>query len=331
MNLRTGAATAIGVPRDSWVPIPGYGSNKINAALYFGGPQALGAAVGDLVGIQPDYVFVSRFKFFQALIGSIGGIDIQNPVAFGDPYLKPEGFAQGRLHLGPYDAMVFSRIRHNLIRGDFDRSANQQRCCAASRPRSARALRQAGFLEGGVMHVMQYLHTDLPPTRLFQLAQAVAPGRPLEDHLLRRPGRHRQHRRRQRGAAVHRPGRRLGDRAGMTPPSKVLLVALGFGVTRSSHLDHRKVSLVVRGPPGLSLETTSPVRHFLRHPVLEGTGLVHGVVWGSARRAEEAVSDESQYRSSPGSDGAITGWPVSSLWAVAYCMSEGVAAADVPA
>ncbi|HXR45458.1 MAG TPA: hypothetical protein VN759_11650, partial [Pseudolysinimonas sp.] len=42
MNLRTGAATAIGVPRDSWVPIPGYGSNKINAALYFGGPQALG-------------------------------------------------------------------------------------------------------------------------------------------------------------------------------------------------------------------------------------------------------------------------------------------------
>ena len=42
MNLRTGAATAIGVPRDSWVSIPGYGSNKINAALYFGGPQALG-------------------------------------------------------------------------------------------------------------------------------------------------------------------------------------------------------------------------------------------------------------------------------------------------
>ena len=33
---------------------------------------------------------------------------------------------------------------------------------------------EPGFLEGGVMHVMQYLHTDLPPTELFQLAQAVA-------------------------------------------------------------------------------------------------------------------------------------------------------------
>ena len=40
MNVKTGAASAIGVPRDSWVDIPGYGSNKINAALYFGGPQA---------------------------------------------------------------------------------------------------------------------------------------------------------------------------------------------------------------------------------------------------------------------------------------------------
>ena len=39
INTRTGAAAAIGIPRDSWVAIPGYGSNRINAALYFGGPQ----------------------------------------------------------------------------------------------------------------------------------------------------------------------------------------------------------------------------------------------------------------------------------------------------
>jgi LCP family protein required for cell wall assembly len=174
MNLRTGAATAIGVPRDSWVPIPGYGSNKINAALYFGGPQALGAAVGDLVGIQPDYVFVSRFKFFQALIGSIGGIDISNPRRFVDPSLKPEGFDEGRLHLGPYDAMVFARIRYGLASGDFDRSANQQRVLRGIQAKVRARAEEPGFLEGGVMHVMQYLHTDLPPTELFQLAQAVA-------------------------------------------------------------------------------------------------------------------------------------------------------------
>ena len=174
MNLRTGAATAIGVPRDSWVPIPGYGSNKINAALYFGGPQALGQAVGNLVGIQPDYVFVTRFKFFQALIGSIGGIDIRNPRRFVDPDLKPEGFDAGRLHLGPYDAMVFARIRYGLASGDFDRSANQQRVLRGIQAKIRARASEAGFLENGVLNVMQYLHTDLPPTELFQLAQAVA-------------------------------------------------------------------------------------------------------------------------------------------------------------
>jgi LCP family protein required for cell wall assembly len=174
MNLRTGAATAIGIPRDSWVSIPGYGSNKINAALYFGGPQAMGDAVGGLVGIQPDYVFVSRFRYFEALIGSIGGIEVDNPVPFNDEFLKPKGFKQGRIHLGPYDAMAFSRIRHNLIRGDFDRSANQQRVLRGIQAKVHARAQEPGFVENGVLHVLQYLHTNLPPAELFQLAQAVA-------------------------------------------------------------------------------------------------------------------------------------------------------------
>ena len=174
MNVKTGAASSIGVPRDSWVSIPGYGSEKINASLYFGGPQLLGQTVGNLVGIQPDYVFVTRFKYFQALIGSIGGIDITNPTAFSDSALKPEGFAKGRIHLGPYDAMVFSRIRHNLIRGDFDRSANQQRVIRGIQAKVRARAHEPGFLEQGVLNVMQYLSTDLSPSELFKLAQAVA-------------------------------------------------------------------------------------------------------------------------------------------------------------
>jgi LCP family protein required for cell wall assembly len=174
MNTRTGAASAIGVPRDSWVSIPGHGYEKINAALYFGGPQLLGQAVGNLVGIQPDYVFVSRFKFFQAMIQDIGGVDVNNPVAFDDPYLKPQGFKRGKIHLGGYDAMAFSRIRHNLIRGDFDRSANQQRVLRGIQAKVRARAHVPGFLERGVLSVMQHLYTDLSPVELFRLAQAVA-------------------------------------------------------------------------------------------------------------------------------------------------------------
>ena len=174
LDTRTGAATSIGVPRDSWVDIPGHGHEKINASLYFGGPQLLGQSVGNLVGIQPDYVFITRFKFFQAMIDDIGGVDVTNPVAFDDVNLKPKGFREGRIHLNGYDAMAFSRIRHNLIRGDFDRSANQQRVLRGIQARVRERAASPGFIDRGVLTVMQHLSTNLSPAELFRLAQAVA-------------------------------------------------------------------------------------------------------------------------------------------------------------
>jgi polyisoprenyl-teichoic acid--peptidoglycan teichoic acid transferase len=174
INTVTGAAAAIGVPRDSWVPIPGVGSNKINASLYYGGPELLGETVGNLVGIQPDYVFVTRFPFFIAMVKSIGGIYVDNPVAFADTYLKPDGFPEGHIHLNGYDAMAFSRIRHDLLRGDFDRSANQQRTLRGIQAKIRARADEPGFLERGVLSVMENMHTDLSPAELFMLAEAAA-------------------------------------------------------------------------------------------------------------------------------------------------------------
>ena len=180
MDTRTGAATAIGIPRDSWVSIPGHGSDRINAALYYGGPQLLGRAVGDLVGIEPDYVFVTRFPFFEDMVDDIGGIDVHNSRYFYDPNLKPQGFRTGKLHLNGYNAMAFARIRKSLPGGDFDRSANQQRVLRGIQGTIARRAGEPGFIESGVLTVMKHLHTDLPPRELFRIAQAVAqvdPGR----------------------------------------------------------------------------------------------------------------------------------------------------------
>lgn len=89
LDTRTGAAASIGVPRDSYVPIPGFGSDRVNAALTYGGPQLLARTVGDLVGIEPDYVVVTRFPFFEDMVDDIGGIEVDNPRAFSDPDLKP--------------------------------------------------------------------------------------------------------------------------------------------------------------------------------------------------------------------------------------------------
>lgn len=174
MNTRTGAASAIGIARDSWVPIPGYGSNRVNAALTYGGPSLLAQTVGNMVGVQPDYVFVTRFPFFEDLVDSIGGIEVRNPRAFSDVYLKPKGFRPGRIHLDGYAAMAFSRIRKTLPGGDFDRSANQQRTLRGIQAKVRARADEPGFLERGVLTVMAKMHTNVAPGELFRLAEAVA-------------------------------------------------------------------------------------------------------------------------------------------------------------
>ena len=178
INTRTGAATAIGVPRDSWVSIPGHGTEKINSALYFAGPRGMAGAMRNLVGIEPDYVLVSRFPFFEDMVDEIGGITVANPRRFADPYLKKEGFKQGRIHLDGYNAMAFSRIRKGLVGGDFDRSANQQRTLRGIHARIRAQADVPGFIERGVMTVLAHTHTNASPGELYELAQAVAQVKP---------------------------------------------------------------------------------------------------------------------------------------------------------
>lgn len=174
MNTRTGAATAIGVPRDSWVSIPGHGSNRINAALYFGGPQLMGETVAGLVGIEPDYVFVGSFWGVEQVAKDVGPITVDNPVSFSDPYLKPKGFKAGKVVLSGYNVVSFARIRKNLAGGDFDRSANQQRILRGFQAKVAGNAGKAGWMESGVLSVIDNIHTNVDPAELFEIAQAVA-------------------------------------------------------------------------------------------------------------------------------------------------------------
>lgn len=175
MNTRTGAATAIGIPRDSWVPIPGFGSNRVNAALTFGGPQLLGRTVGNLLGVEPDYVMVATFSGLANLVTGIGGITVDNPRAFSDEHLHPQGFKKGKVKVNGMKAVEFGRIRKSLPGGDFDRSANQQRVLRGIQRRVAERATEAGFIEAGVLNVLKHLHTKgVSPAELFRIGQAVA-------------------------------------------------------------------------------------------------------------------------------------------------------------
>lgn len=174
INTRTGAASAIGIPRDSWVAIPGRGSNRINAALYFGGPQLMARAVEGLVGIEPDYVFTTGFLGFANMVKSIGGITVDSRYAFSDPYLRPKGFKRGDNYVNGLGATNFARIRKSLPGGDFDRSANQQETIRAIWRKVRAKADKPGFLEKGTFSVLRHMETNAAPQEFYRIAQAMA-------------------------------------------------------------------------------------------------------------------------------------------------------------
>ena len=122
VNTATGHGVVLGIPRDSYVPIPGHGSNKLNSALVFGGPELIARAVGDMVGVQPDFVFVTGFLPFTKLVNDLGGLQIDVPESVDSPSVQVKAGSQ---KLAGHKALMYARARHGVPGGDFGRSLHQ--------------------------------------------------------------------------------------------------------------------------------------------------------------------------------------------------------------
>lgn len=63
--------------RDTYVEIPGYENNKINASFFYGGASLAVQTVQRNYGIKIDRYAVVDFKSFRNIIDTLGGIDIE--------------------------------------------------------------------------------------------------------------------------------------------------------------------------------------------------------------------------------------------------------------
>jgi LCP family protein required for cell wall assembly len=124
-------ATIVGFPRDSWVPIPGHGTNKINSAMFYGGPQLAVQTVEQVSGIKIAYWALTSFTGFAKMINGIGGLTMDVPFAMHDSYSKAD-FEPGVQDLNGGQALAFARDRHSLPQGDFGRSEDQGRLMLAA-------------------------------------------------------------------------------------------------------------------------------------------------------------------------------------------------------
>ncbi|WP_336853413.1 LCP family protein [Sinomonas albida] len=119
-------AYVVSIMRDLWVPIPGHGSAKINAALAWGGEPLLVQTVEALLRQRIDHVVLLDFAGFKGLTDAVGGVDVDVPIAFTPVMFPGFRFEKGPRHLDGEAAFAFVRERYAFPDGDFQRVRNQQ-------------------------------------------------------------------------------------------------------------------------------------------------------------------------------------------------------------
>lgn len=133
LNPRAPATTVLSIPRDLQVEIPGYGTDKINAAYSAGGPKLAIKTLHDSLGIDVNHVIDIDFLGFERAVNALHCVYVDidrryfndnNPPAGGDgPYAVIDVKA-GYQRICGEDALSYVRFRH--LDSDFLRAARQQ-------------------------------------------------------------------------------------------------------------------------------------------------------------------------------------------------------------
>jgi polyisoprenyl-teichoic acid--peptidoglycan teichoic acid transferase len=123
LQPRKGQAVIVGIPRDSWVSIPGLGTNKINAAMGSGGPARLVQTIEGNFGGRIDYWAVTTFWGITRMVNQVGGLQVRIPFEMHDPY-SGSNFHRGLKRLHGSQVLSFARDRHSVASGDFGRQEN---------------------------------------------------------------------------------------------------------------------------------------------------------------------------------------------------------------
>lgn len=141
-------AAFLSIPRDTMMEIQNPDgslfNDRINTAFVYNysdedpgaAPRATMDTIEHNLGIKVDHYIIFDQRSAAALIDAMGGVTVDNPVAFGqadysddDVNVIPQDFPVGKLDLDGYEAVAYGRIREGS--SDFDRIERQQRVAAA--------------------------------------------------------------------------------------------------------------------------------------------------------------------------------------------------------
>ncbi len=118
----------ISIMRDTYVNIPGYGFNKINAAYSIGGLELMRKTITENFGIDINYYAEVDFKGFEKLVDAVAPDGIQvtvTPEMTTDKKALGVQLTEGTQKLHGKELLAYSRFRHDA-NGDYGRVQRQQ-------------------------------------------------------------------------------------------------------------------------------------------------------------------------------------------------------------
>lgn len=132
-NKASKTITLTSFMRDMYVTIPGYKSQKINAAYAFGGMSLLKETLAVNFGINVDVCLEVDFDGFTKVIDIVGGVDIslnEKEVPHLNGQNSSWNLQVGMNHLTGEQALAYSRIRY-VGNADYERTERQRRVITA--------------------------------------------------------------------------------------------------------------------------------------------------------------------------------------------------------
>jgi LCP family protein required for cell wall assembly len=116
--------TLVSLPRDSYVPIPGHGYNKLNAAYALGGPKLLVQTVQNVTGLPVSHYMGIGFGGLVSVVNDVGGVRMCLPAPMKDPKAGLN-LRAGCQVLNGDQALGFVRTRNFAI-SDLQREQDQR-------------------------------------------------------------------------------------------------------------------------------------------------------------------------------------------------------------
>jgi len=177
LDRRDGHISALSIPRDTQVRIPGRrGVDRINAAHAIGGPPLAVRTVEQLLGVKVDYYVRVDFEGFKAIVDTLGGvvIDVERRMYYED---KAQGLKidlqKGLQRLNGEQALQYVRYRSDGM-GDVT-LVN-----AAQGEYAGRVERQLKFVRALAKQAVTAKAVVNAPELISQLMRAVATDMPLD-------------------------------------------------------------------------------------------------------------------------------------------------------